>query len=535
MLLRVSQKSKLLQEVEIFTFETYVLTKDRTCGWVSSESESCNDWQWRWVWWRIPSGVIACQRQAVGYFSEMWRSMVGPKTTNIGHVNLSDCFRTSWPCGKYSLVMRFHQEGYFRQELADDIIYHAMSQAATRGNLGAIRKFCRITAGYDLSIAKQHAAIRILLFQNDNPSCVEALREVGFDEGFSQVFDLIKSGVGRQVFGRDRSTPRSFTILQWNFFVAALSGNLEEVKRILDDQQTNLGNFLDVHVCENTRWWISHFRLCSTPLCAAAARGHWKVVKAILAKLTEAESLETASSISHRGHLPEHLPLPNIHYLYRSVVIIAAQKNDISIFSEKFAELENAISDFSFVSILFREARPEFVEELRQLRNFRPQKHPDMGVSRRYLECLMNVFFDEIRCHPRPCHVDFLLQEMFEQNFLSVKVLARFLLHLLLDTKRVSVVKRALLFKPRFFIDGAYLDLEDYKFENYQFDRCSESLWTRGVRLLVEAGVKLRHHFQRSTQNCFHHHSWTDVSSQFVAVSNFLCVKVYRSCFFLQL
>ena len=301
------------------------------------------------------------------------------------------------------LVMRFHQEGYFRQELADDIIYHAMSQAASRGNLGAIRKFCRITAGYDFSIAKQHAAIRILLFQNENPSCVEALRELGFDEGFSQVFDLIKSGVGRHVFGRDRSTPsRSFTILQWNFFVAALSGNLEEVKRVLDDQQTNLRNFLDVYFCQNTRWWSSHFQLCSAPLCAAAARGHWKVVKAILAKLTEAESLETASSISHRGHLPEHLPLPNIHYLYRSVVIIAAQKNDISIFSEKFAELENAISDVFFDSVLFREARPEFVEELRQLRNFRPQKHRDMGVSRRYLECLMNVFFDEIRCHPRP-------------------------------------------------------------------------------------------------------------------------------------
>ena len=273
------------------------------------------------------------------------------------------------------LVMRFHQEESISQALVDEAIYHTMSQAASRGNLGAIRKICRITAGFDLSIAKQHAAIRILLFQNENPSCVEALRELGFNEGFSQVFDLIKSGLARQVFGRYRSTPsRSFTIFLWNFFFAALSGNLEEVKRILDDQQTDLLNFLDVYVWDNTRWWSSHFQLCSTPLCAAAARGHWKVVKAILAKLTEAESLETASSLSHRGHLPACLPLLKIPYLYRSVFIIAAQRNDISILSEKFAELDNAISDVFFVSVLFREARPEFMEELRQLRNFRPQK-----------------------------------------------------------------------------------------------------------------------------------------------------------------
>ena len=208
-------------------------------------------------------------------------------------------------------------------------------------------------------------------------------------------------------------------------------------------------------------------------------------MKAILAKLTEAESLETASSLSHRGHLPAHLRLLSssmldIHDLYQSVVIIAAQRNDISIFSEKFADLENAISDVSFFSGLLREARPEFMEELRQLRNLRQQKYRDMG-----LKCLMDVFLQEIRCHPRPCYVDFILQEMFEQNFLSVKVLAPFLLDLFLATKRVSVVKRVLLFKPSFFIDGAYLDLEEYK-----FDRCSESLWTRAVRLLVDAGVK---------------------------------------------
>ena len=72
------------------------------------------------------------------------------------------------------LVMRFHQEESISQALMDDVIYHAMSQAASRGDLGALRKICRITAGYDLSIPKQHAAIRIF-FQNDNPSRAEAL------------------------------------------------------------------------------------------------------------------------------------------------------------------------------------------------------------------------------------------------------------------------------------------------------------------------------------------------------------------------
>ena len=93
------------------------------------------------------------------------------------------------------LVMRFHQEESISQALVDDVIYHAMRQAASRGDLGAteVRKICRITADYDLSIPKQHAAIRIF-FQNDNPSRAEALRELGFDEEFSQVFDLIKNG-----------------------------------------------------------------------------------------------------------------------------------------------------------------------------------------------------------------------------------------------------------------------------------------------------------------------------------------------------
>ena len=74
------------------------------------------------------------------------------------------------------------------------------------------------------------------------------------------------------------------------------------------------------------------------------------------------------------------------------------------------------------------------------------------------------------------------------KTYESFKFLAPSLLDLLLETKRVSVVKQVLLFKPRFFMDDAFLDLEDYKFH-----RCSKSLslWRRGVRLLVEAGVRV--------------------------------------------
>ena len=390
------------------------------------------------------------------------------------------------------LSMRFHQEKSISQALVDDVIHHAMSQAASRGNLGAVRMICRITAGFDFSIAnliaKQHAAIRILLFQNENPSCVEALRELGFDEGFSQVFDLIKNGVARKVFGMYKSTPESVTILQWNFLFAALSGDLEEVKRILDDQQTDMRKLLDVYLFKNRRGWLCHAWHCSAPLCAAAARGHWKVVKAILAKLTAAERLGTASSLSHRGHRghpPAHLPLLEIHNLYRSFVIFAARRNDLSIFSEKFPELENAIADASFLSVLFRESQAEFMEKVMVLCNFRLQHNRAMDFYGTFLQSLKFIFSRESRFHACPRHLDFLMQEIFAQTFVSVKVLAPFLLDLLWATKRVSVVKRVLLFKPRFFIDDAFLDLEDYKFH-----RCSKSLWRRGVRLLVEAGVK---------------------------------------------
>ena len=118
--------------------------------------------------------------------------------------------------------MRFHEANSVSQALVDDVFYHAMSQAASRGNLGAIRMNCRIAAGYGFSIAKQHAAIKMLIFQNESPSCVEALRELGFDEGFNQVFDLVKLGCAQQVFGRGRSTHPTFTVLQRNFFFAAL-------------------------------------------------------------------------------------------------------------------------------------------------------------------------------------------------------------------------------------------------------------------------------------------------------------------------
>ena len=386
------------------------------------------------------------------------------------------------------LLMRFREANSVSRTLLDKFICHALNQAASRGNVGAIRMICRITAGYGFSIAKQHAAIRMLIFQNENPSCVEALRELGFEEGSNQVFDLAKKGRAREFCGRytSRTIPQAepFTVLRWNFFCAALSGNLEEVKRILNDPQTDLHNVLDVHACDCTGW-PSLVWLCSPPLCAAAARGQWKVVKAILA---EAESMATASGSSHPNGPCVVLPwVILITIFYRGVFIIAAQRNDFSIFSEKFADLENAISviDFPFLSYLFREAQPEFMDKVMALCNLRLKHKRVMGVQICSPQDLKDLFTQEVQYHSRPCHLNFLVQEIFAQTSVSVKVLAPFLLDLLFVTKRVSVVKRVLLFKPSFFINDGFLDLQDYK-----FDRCSESLWTRGVRLLVEAGVK---------------------------------------------
>ena len=383
------------------------------------------------------------------------------------------------------LLMRFHKTNSLSQTLVDELVFHALSQAASRGNVGAIRMICRITAAYHFSITKEHASIRMLIFQNENPSCVEALQDLGFDEGASQVIELVKEGRARELFGRCGSIPQSFTVLRWNFFLAALDGDLEEVKRILDDPQTDLDQDLDVNIHQKYRDWSSSaVRVCSPPLCAAAARGHWKVVKAILKK---SESMKTTCgpyALSPCGPPPRWGWVFWNNLLYRVVVIIAAQRNDFSIFSEKFPELENAISDVSFLSDLFREAQPEFVDKVMALCKLRLQHKRVRGVHISSLQKLKDLFMREVRCHSRPCHLNFLMQEIFAQMSVSVKVLAPFLLNLLLVTKRVSVIKQVLLFKPRFFIDNSFLDLEDYK-----FDRCSESLWTRGVRLLVEAGV----------------------------------------------
>ena len=382
------------------------------------------------------------------------------------------------------LLMRFHKTNSLSQTLVDELVFHALSQAASRGNVGAIRMIGRITAGYGFSIAKEHAAIRMLIFQNENPSCVEALQELGFDEGASQAFDMVKEGRTRELFGRCGSIPQSCTVLRWKFFLAALGGDLEEVKRILDDPQTDLDHDLDVNIHQKYRGWPPSscaVRVCSPPLCAAAARGHWKVVKAILEK---SESLKTTCRWSPIGPPARLEWVFWNNLLYRVVVIIAAQRNDFSIFSEKFPELENAISDVPFLSDLFREAQPEFVDIVMALCKLRLQHKRVRGVHNSSLQKLKDLFMREVRCHSRPCHLNFLMQEIFAQMSVSVKVLAPFLLNLLLVTKRVSVVKQVLLFKPRFFIDNAFLDLEDYT-----FDRCSESLWARGVRLLVEAGV----------------------------------------------
>ena len=380
------------------------------------------------------------------------------------------------------LLMRFHKANSLSQILVDELVFHALSQAASRGNVGAIRMICRITAAYHFSITKEHVAIRMLIFQQENPTCVEALQELGFDEGASQVIDMVKEGRGRELFGRCGSTPYSFMVLRWNFFLAALGGDLEEVKRILDDPQTDLENVLDVNTCNEDGRRFSHIRLSCPPLGAAAARGHWKVVKAIL---EEAESLKTASGSSHPISPPTNfLWVFWNNFLYRVVVIIAAQRNDFSIFSEKLPELENAISDVSFLSDLFREAQPEFMDKVMALCKLKLQHKRVKGVHISSLEKLKYLFTREVRFHSRPCHLNFLMQEIFAHTSVSVKVLAPFLLNLLLDTKKVSIFKRVLLFKPRFFMDDAFLDLEDYKFYC-----CWESLWAGGVRLLVEAGV----------------------------------------------
>ena len=380
------------------------------------------------------------------------------------------------------LVLRLNEAKSIFQAQLDEVIYHAMSQAASRGNFVAIRMICRITAGYDFPIAKQHAAIRMLFFQSENPSCVEVLRELGF--GFCQVFDLVKKGEARQVFGRCTASKR-FTILQRDFFLAALEGDLEEVQRLMDDEQTNLVEVLDV--CEGPVWrsfWLRlEERLYSPPLCVAAARGHWNIVNAILERVEAAEQDDDEE-------LTVRMPLEGyIFHFGISLFIIAAQRNDLSVFSEDFAG--KAISNEPIVSALFREAQPEFMEEVILLRKLRPPHYLQlqlvmrMDSSRRLLKNVMDNFSREVRLHPRRRHVGYLLEKIFELRIVSVKVLAPFLLDLLLTTKRVSIVMRVLLFKPRFFIDGAYLNFDDYK-----CDRSSEDLWLRGVRLLVEAGVK---------------------------------------------
>ena len=56
--------------------------------------------------------------------------------------------RVDWVESILLLVMRFHQEESSCQALVDDVIYHAMSHAASRGTSVQFGKLiCRITAG----------------------------------------------------------------------------------------------------------------------------------------------------------------------------------------------------------------------------------------------------------------------------------------------------------------------------------------------------------------------------------------------------
>ena len=149
-------------------------------------------------------------------------------------------------------------------------------------------------------------------------------------------------------------------------------------------------------------------------------------------------------------------------------------------------------SQMSFLlSALFIEAEPEFMKKVMVLFKLRLQHcvslphNREMDFHDTLLQDFKIIFSVEIRSHACQRRLDYLMQEIFAQTFVTVKVLAPFLLDLLFATKRVTAVKRVLLFKPRFFIDYAFHDIQDYRFH-----RRWESLWTRGVRLLAEAGVK---------------------------------------------
>ena len=130
-------------------------------------------------------------------------------------------------------------------------------------------------------------------------------------------------------------------------------------------------------------------------------------MKAILAKFAETVNIEIVSGFKYRDHQRAGLPLPEIDYLYRSVVVIAAQRNDLSVFSEKFPELESAISDVSFLSVLIKAAEPEFMEKVMQLRNFRLQHNPAMDFHAISLQELKYIFSREVRSHACQRHLDF--------------------------------------------------------------------------------------------------------------------------------
>ena len=347
------------------------------------------------------------------------------------------------------------------------------------GNVGAIRMICRITAGSGFSIAKKHAAIRMLIFQDENPSCVEA------------VWKRFESLVLKRV-------PTKFlTWSKWDGVATFLEG----VDRYLKLSRFFNGTSSLQRSAEIwKRWresWTIHKPICrmfwtymhvtaldgsymyGSVFLRFAQRGHWEVVEAVL---EEAESLKTVSGSSHPTSPPTNLLLVLWNnFLYRAVVIIAAKRNDFSSFSEKLPELENVILDVSFLSVLLREAQPDFMDNTKVvvLCKLRLRHNRAKDFHGTFLQELQYIFSEEIRSNACPCHRDYLMQGIFAQTFVSVKILAPFLLVLLLATKRVFVVKRVLLF----FIDDVFLDLQDYK-----FDRCLESLWMRGVRL--EAGVK---------------------------------------------
>ena len=135
---------------------------------------------------------------------------------------------------------------------------------------------------------------------------------------------------------------------------------------------------------------------------------------------------------------------------FAEVLLSLLPKAMTFLFSPKSFQSSRIRSQICLLSVLFREAQPEFMEKVINLCKLRLQHMRAMDFHGTFTQELKNIFSEEIRSHACPRHLDYLMQEIFAQTFVSLKVLAPFLFDLLFATKRVSVIKRVLLFKPSF-------------------------------------------------------------------------------------